>query len=87
MFPASFDESNDALSKPVGMTADECQALSVWRGPTENGLPVVVSCWKPTAAEIEEIQRTGRIWLMVWGHTMPPVAVCGETPFVKDGSG
>jgi hypothetical protein len=32
MVPSGFDESNDVLGAPAGMTADECASPSVWRG-------------------------------------------------------
>jgi hypothetical protein len=72
MEPAGFDESNVVLDKPPGMTHEECQALQVFRGQDETGSPVVVSCWKVTQAELDEINRTGRVWLTIHGHTMPP---------------
>lgn len=78
---ASFDESNAVLGRPQSMTDDECQALCVCRTQTEDGQPVVISCWKVTAEELAEIQRTGRIWLMLWGQTMPPAFVTGQKPF------
>jgi hypothetical protein len=81
MVPASFDEANTVLGKPSDMTADDCEALSVLRTETVSGLPVVVSCWKLTQKELEEINRTGRVWLLVYGQTMPPVALDGSKPF------
>lgn len=81
MFPASFDESNLVLDKPDDMTHDQCDPLSVFRGNTNDGLPVVISCWKCTAEELKEIQRTGRVWVMVYGITMPPIAPTGIKPF------
>lgn len=81
MIPTGFDEENDVLGKPPGMTADECEALSVWRGEYANGIPVVVSCWKLRKEELEEIVRTGRVWLTVLGQTMPPVAINVQSPF------
>jgi hypothetical protein len=45
------------------------------------GVPVVVSCWKPDAAELAEINRTGRVWLYVWGVSMPPCVVSGHHPW------
>ncbi len=83
MIATSFDESNLALGKPDDMTHDECEALSVWRGLSESGQPLVISCWKTTREELAEIARTGRVWLVVYGNTMPPVALCGSSPFPK----
>lgn len=81
MVPANFDESNAVLAKPEDMTHDECECLSVYRGPNSDGVPIVISCWKVTAEELEEIKRTGRVWLGIVGHTMPPAWISGLTPF------
>jgi hypothetical protein len=81
MIAASFDEANTVLDTPKGMTPDNCEPLSVWRGPLDNGIPAVISCWKLTQNELEEINRTGRVWLLVMGSTMPPVALSGSRPF------
>lgn len=84
MVPTGFDEENGVLNPPPGMSPDECEALSVWRGPQENGTPVVISCWKPTAEELAEINRTGRVWLLVLGLTMPPIQPTGHYPFLEE---
>lgn len=81
MTAAAFDEDNAVLGPPPGMGEEEVFSLSVFRGPNEDGQPVVVSCWKPTREELEEINRTGRVWLIVMGHTMPPVMLEGIKPF------
>lgn len=81
MVPASFDESNAVLGRPANMGTDECECLSVLRTETSEGTPVVVSCWKCTPEELEEIKRTGRVWLVIYGVTMPPAALCGAKPF------
>ncbi|MCY4431396.1 MAG: hypothetical protein OXC11_13525 [Rhodospirillales bacterium] len=41
-----------------------------------------ISCWQLSEEELEEVQRTGKVWLWVWGQH-PPVAVTGECPFVR----
>ena len=82
MIPTSFAESNDYLSGPSDMTVEQCAPLSVLRGVfAEVGLPAVISCWKLTKEELDEINRTGRVWLTVYGLTMPPVALTIAKPF------
>lgn len=76
MLASNFDESNGSLDPPEGVSVDACQPLFVFR----DGLHVV-SYWKPTQEELDEINRTGRVWLMIWGGTMPPALLLGETPF------
>ncbi len=77
----SFEESNAVLGKPDGMSHEQCESLAVLRTETTGGIPTVVSCWKLTRAELDEVNRTGRIWVSVAGVTMPPIAVDGEKPF------
>lgn len=81
MEPSSFSESNAVLSKPSNMTDDECSALSTFRGQDEHGHPIIVSCWKITKEELEIITKTGRVWLVVCGVSMPPVMLLGDNPF------
>ncbi len=81
MVPASFDESTHVLGRPPEMTDDQCDPLCVAGAVTPEGLPLVISCWKMTPDELAEVNRTGRIWLMVVGHTMPPVMLSGVRPF------
>lgn len=84
MVPASFPESNVALDPPPGMSLDDCEALSVLRTQTAQGHPVVISCWKLTREELDEVGRTGRVWLLVYGQTMPPCALDGHQPFTTE---
>ncbi len=79
MEAASFDEVNVILDKPPSMSADECDPLGVCR-TMWGDMPVVISCFKPTKDELEEINRTGRVWLTVVGVTMAPVILTGHKP-------
>lgn len=81
MFPTNFDQSNGCLDPPPGVELEDCSALCVWQGHDLAGRPMIVSCWKPTAEELEEINRTGRVWLLQWGYTIPPSAISGLVPF------
>lgn len=86
MEPSGFDEANGVLGPPRGATEDEVMSLSVWRGRLAMlgmSAPVnaVVSCWKPDANELELFKRTGRVYLIVLGDTMPPAClVMGGKP-------
>ena len=83
MEATNFEESNHALGPPPGMTEDEVFTLRVWKGQYDDGTPIVISCWRPTQAELDEINRTGRVWLEVMGNTMPPAMLRGINPFSK----
>jgi hypothetical protein len=82
MISTSFDESKHYLSRPKDMTEEQCDPLSVAIA-TMDEQPVVISCWKLTKEELEEFQKTGRIWLIICGNTMPPVALTANNPFLE----
>lgn len=85
MIATSFDESTHALGRPHGMSEEECDPLCVCSTVTSDGHPIVISCWKMTHDEMAEFQRTGRVWLIVLGHTMPPVSLTSIKPFLANG--
>jgi len=83
MIPTSFDEANSVLGPPKGVDLDKCEVLSVWRGFDTDKKSIVLSCWKLTKVELEEFNRTGRIWLWIWGQTMPPASLSVTSPFTQ----
>lgn len=82
-YPAAFDESNAAQGDSLQILNSEFAPLSVLTTVTESGLPIVLSCWKLTQEELNEINVTRRIWLTVMGEQMPPVMVAGHKPKLK----
>lgn len=68
--PEPFPGSNCTYEGDGDSVAD----LDVFRNQT--GL---VSCWRLSPEEIEEINRTGVLFLMVSGHRLPPVFVGSHT--------
>lgn len=83
MIPASFPEENRVLNKPAGMSDDECAPLSVCC-TYQGDMPVVVSCWKLTQEDLDHILKHKRVWLTVYGPSMPPVYLSGKRPFVDE---
>lgn len=84
MEAVQFEQSNFVFKRPPDMTEEQCGDLSVFRGKNEGGMPVIISCWQPTPEELEEINRTGKVWLSICGTGMPPVCVLGHFPFVTE---
>lgn len=80
MEPCNFEHSNLVLQPPPGGEA-WCNPLFALRTKNEDGRPVVITCWKPTQAEIDEIQRTGRLWVMSVGTTIFPISLHATPPF------
>lgn len=87
MLPTSFEGSNFVFTKPKDMTDEQCVDLPVWRGmvPVDDAgtlFPAIISCWRFSKEDLEEIQKTGCIWLSITGTAMPPVSLFTENPFV-----
>lgn len=81
MFPVSFDRETGYFDPPRDMPADECEPLPVYVGKMTDGRRVIISCFKMTPEELAEVNRTGRVWLIVQGRDMPVVSIDGLDPF------
>lgn len=81
MEATDFPGSNQVIDKPPDMSRDECNALNTFVGITEDNHPIVISCWKPTKEELEEINSTGRIWCWHYGNYLQPHSLSGHNPF------
>lgn len=88
MEPCAFDQENLILNPPTGLSLQDCQVISAWFGQVTmmggSVAPVYITCWKVDKKELEQIQKTGRVWLMTYGHGMPPVALMGIDPFTLE---
>lgn len=89
MLPVNFPQSNKVYAKPEGWTDEECSDLNVWQGDapiegTNRTVPAIISCWRLSHEDLQEIQRTGIVWLSITGTAMPPVSVFTECPFEQE---
>lgn len=89
--PVPFKEQNTTFTR--GENAESVCELPAYVGKirideTPNLYPCIISCWMLTEPEIQEIVRTGRVWLGVMGTSQPPVFAAAISPFgpgVNDG--
>jgi hypothetical protein len=81
MIPIEFPQANQVFKKPDNMTDEECYELHTFHGLVDGPNLGTISCWQLSKEDIEEIQRTGVIWLRVLGARLPPMAVFTENPF------
>lgn len=71
-YATSIEGGNVVLKAPKG-DEETCNDLHVFRNRR-----MVVSCWQFEPAELEQIKRTGKVFLAVNGFTQPPVYLAGE---------
>ena len=81
MNPVKFEQANVLMERPPHLTAEQCADLPVCITKNTDNLPVVISCWQITEAELKQLKKTRRLYLGVMGVTMPPVFIDTESPF------
>lgn len=81
MISTGFDEQNVCFGPPEGIAEDECSSILAWRGLSDRGRPIIVTCWKVTADEEADILEKGRIWMVTWGQALQPCYLTAKTPF------
>ena len=82
MLASDFPQRNALLGRPNDMTDEQCYTLPVHRYQDENKSWWIVSCWRPNREELQEIIRTGQIWVHTRGETLAPFSLHGENPFM-----
>lgn len=82
MIPVEFAEKNFTFGRPSGTTEDQCGSLPCYKGTeSETGWPVIISAWKMSPEELEEVNKTGVIWLRIYSSGMYPVSLSGHRPW------
>jgi len=82
MLPIDFKEANFTFAKPEGWTDEQCSDLRVWKGNDTEGMPLIISAWKPSKEDLEALNNGQPLFLSVYGSGMPPVSIFTENPFV-----
>ena len=78
MHPIKFAEQNKILTKPEGMTDEQCRSLPCFCNGEQ-----VISRWQMSWPERIKAFLSGKMWVSVWsGHTAPPILPMIDTPFV-----
>ncbi len=77
MEAVNFPEQNDVLKAGEN---EDCFDLPICR-TTDGKYPVVLSKWKLTKQELNEIKKTECIYFYVRGNTHPPITITSLNPF------
>lgn len=86
MEPIPFKDQNGTLGR--GDNHESVSELPIYRGKLlidEHGTTAdcIISCWSLTTPEIEEITRTGRMYVGVMGVSQPPIFAAAYSPFPR----
>lgn len=78
------DGMNDSVDLPVHkgrQPMPEPETLPVHKGFTQERYPVIISAWKLSKSELEQVKQTGIIYVSVFTHKLPPLFLSVESPF------
>ncbi len=81
----AFEQANTVLRAPTpeDAAAETVYDLHTHRYRDLDGRPNVLSKWQLSAAELDEVVRTGCVWFSCWGETHPPMWISGHDPFAE----
>lgn len=89
--PCSFDEANivldvfDSEDEPFELEPINANLTYVGIENRDNSVRCLyATCWKITKDEFELLEKTGRIWVVVYGNVPPPMGVSIEKPIWLD---
>ena len=71
--PVGFEGANCVIQAPEGVPSEECCDLECFTAPGR-----IISCWRLSPEELNQITETGVVWLEVQGDRTPPVVVSGK---------
>ena len=76
MRPTQHSSNNRVLGAPAGWDQSElpCGAIAV-TDVIADGVPCVLTFWRPSAEELAQLNAGGLISLSIVGRTMPPAAL------------
>lgn len=87
--PCGFEEQNRTFGPPGGLSEDQCGTIFAFSGRTDMinlpDIPAVITCWKLRADELAEINRTGRVWMIVPGRGLFAHSLSGFKPAMREG--
>lgn len=78
--PIPFKEANVNFTAPDAHP--EVLDLPALRTDTN-----IISCWRLTKPEIEEVARSGILWLSIMSSSQPPAMITPFKPFTEAGAG
>lgn len=82
MKPVVFPEVNFVFTREPHPMYDRIVELPVHLSPTPLR-PSITSCWELNQEELDLIQRTGKVYLTVFGPTTPSVMLSVKPPFMN----
>lgn len=78
MKPIKDKHTNSVLKAPKGQE-DTVLDLPITRLKYQDGSQAVESCWQLSKEELEEINKSGKIYFVCMGRTHPPILLSSKS--------
>lgn len=82
--PVKFLEANKRYGPPDGMTEKQVCTVDVYEGKgvfaEAEEHATVITCWQLTDGELEEVARTGQVWMSQMTGGLVPHYIGGRKP-------
>ncbi len=76
MIPVDFPEANATFLHPPDLEESQCQSVRAYRSTVNSGaldgVPIVVTAWKPSDTDIARITSGQPVFLAFIGTGLPP---------------
>lgn len=79
MIPINFPGVNFTIRNPN--QRDLPTSIPVFSGFSPAIKPCIISCWRFSEEDIENIQKTGIIWIEIMGYHLSPHTLITGNPF------
>jgi hypothetical protein len=78
MTPVEFEQANKVFTPPQGLDSSQCSPINAFVGQAEggscDGILIVVTAWKPSEEEIDDLMNGQPVFLTFVGG-LPPHTV------------
>jgi len=81
MIPVTFKHANDECTNDGDLKNVSMLPLPCHVG-YESDMQSIVTCWQLSKEDLEEVAKTGVVWLVIRGNQQPICRIQTEYPFI-----
>lgn len=82
MIPIDFEQSKIKIKSRKIIQGEIIEVPVFYNNPSDES-NTYITCWKASFEELQEIKKTGKIWLKVHGKFMDNTELLAFNPFAK----
>lgn len=83
MKPIEFEEQNFRIDPDKDTPEIERCPVPLWTGTDRDNKPNIVTCWSLSDDELETLQATRKLWMVVRHNKLRPTLLTVEMPIMQ----